>query len=144
MKKSCLFWMIATLWLSGCTGNGVPRLIDAAETASETRSHAESMARVHRLALIVTHPYPTRVSAVIEGVLPDGCTCIHQVTQERQGRRFFLRLQTRRPTEAVCTQALTPFNKTIPLHTEGLAAGTYTVHLGELTAAFGIKLDNTD
>lgn len=142
MKTAIFIRLLSFLCLCGCAGG--PQIIDTAETASQTRSHAESTAQVNRLALLVTHRYPTRVSAVIEGFLPDGCTRIHQVTQERQGHRIFLRLQTRRPPEAMCIQALTPFKKSVPLHTEGLSAGTYTVHLGELTATFGIKLDNTD
>jgi inhibitor of cysteine peptidase len=43
----------------------------------------------------------------------------------------------------VCTQALVPFEETIPLDVEGLLAGEYTVNVNGVMATFTLDVDNT-
>jgi hypothetical protein len=50
---------------------------------------------------------------------------------------------TTRDAEAMCTQALVPFERTVDLETRGLPAGAYTVTAGELSESFSLAVDNT-
>src|SRR5690606_40754597 len=48
------------------------------------------------------------------------------------GTTFTITLITHRPAGAMCTMALEPFTRTVPLDVEGLAPGEYAVCAGDL------------
>src|SRR5690606_39385889 len=52
------------------------------------------------------------------------------------GTTFTITLLTHRPAGAMCTMALEPFTRTVPLDVEGLEPGEYTVRAGDQTASF--------
>lgn len=58
---------------------------------------------------------PLQVRVLVRGNLPDGCTRLDSAKVERNENMFNIRLDTRRPKNAVCTQALVPYEKIIPL-----------------------------
>jgi len=51
-------------------------------------------------------------------------------------------LETVRPREAVCTEALVPFEQNIPLDVYGLERGTYTVNVNGIEESFELTTDN--
>jgi hypothetical protein len=91
---------------------------------------------------------PTEPSGdgVIEGMargnLPDGCTTINEVIQERDGNTFRVTITTVRPVGMVCTEALVPFEKVIVLDVYGLPAGVYTVDVNGVGDTFELTVDN--
>jgi inhibitor of cysteine peptidase len=52
---------------------------------------------------------PLQVRVLVRGNLPDGCTRLDSAKVERYENMFTIRLDTRRPKNAVCTQALVPY-----------------------------------
>jgi inhibitor of cysteine peptidase len=100
------------------------------------------LAAVDSIDILVMESMPVQVSVVANGNLPDGCTSIGQATTQREKNTFVVTLTTTRPVDAVCTQALVPFEQAIPLDAEGLTAGLYTVSVNGVTGTFELAVDN--
>jgi hypothetical protein len=95
------------------------------------------LADVSSLEVRIVNEYPTRLSAVVKGVLRDTCTRIDSVRQEPvSGNKLVLTVTTERPLDQVCAQAVTPFELTAPLMLEGLPPGEYSIAVNGITATF--------
>lgn len=98
---------------------------------------------VDELRINVMESFPVQVSATVIGNLPDGCTRIVSSRSEMiDDSTFVLSIETTRPADAICTQALVPFEETIPLEVEGLPAGTYLVKGFGMETSFTLEVDN--
>ncbi len=84
-----------------------------------------------------------QVQVTVQGNLPDGCTELGEAEVTRTGEEFAVTLPTSRPADAFCTQALVPFEETIPLDVTGLPAGEYVVNVNGVSEAFTLASDNT-
>ncbi len=80
-----------------------------------------------------------QVRAVVRGNLPDGCTEVSHSTQAVEGDQIRITLFTRRPADLMCTQALVPFEESIPVDTSGLADGRYTVEVNGVRAPLDLQ-----
>lgn len=99
-------------------------------------------AQLEEISVNVMESFPLQVSVTLRGSLPDGCTKVLETTAEREGEVFTIKILTGRPADAVCTQALVPFEETLALDVIGLPAGTYTVKAYGKTAEFTFSVDN--
>jgi inhibitor of cysteine peptidase len=86
--------------------------------------------------------FPVQVSVEVTGYLPDGCTNIDNVNTTKDGDTFYVEIGTIRPRDALCTQALVPFTKSVPLDVYGLEKGIYNVDVNGKTASFELSVDN--
>lgn len=93
---------------------------------------------VERLDVRILESFPVQVHVVLTGYLPDGCTTINATEAVQEGTTFRIRLTTTRPADAICTQAITPFEETVALDVAGLAAGTYQVAANDLAVGFDL------
>jgi hypothetical protein len=84
------------------------------------------------------------VAAVARGHLPDGCTEIDEVRSsfDEDDNTLSVEITTVRDADAVCTQALVPFEERIQLDVYGLPAGTYTVDVNGVRETFTFDVDN--
>ena len=74
--------------------------------------------------------------------MPDPCSEISEVLQEREGDTFFITIKTYR-SPGFCIQVLAPFEEIIPLEVYGLPpAGTYTVDVNGVQGTFDLEVDN--
>jgi len=99
-------------------------------------------AHVDSIEMLILESFPVQIRALVRGSLSDGCTTIDQITQTRDGNAFQVTISTVRKATAVCTQALVPFEETIPLQVVGLKAGDYTVAINGVVATFRLDVDN--
>ncbi|SES63742.1 inhibitor of cysteine peptidase [Methanococcoides vulcani] len=99
---------------------------------------------VDDIEIFIMESFPLQVSVNAVGNLPDGCTVIDEDNIEviRDGNTFNVALKTKRPADAMCTQALVPFEVNIPLDVYGLEAGVYTVDVNGVTDTFEFTVDN--
>jgi hypothetical protein len=97
---------------------------------------------VEDLQIMILESFPVQVRTVIRGSLPDGCTSIKEINPTRDGKAFNIQIITERPAEAMCTEALVPFEESVSLDVYGLPAGTYAVKAGDQTASFTLDVDN--
>jgi hypothetical protein len=95
------------------------------------------MATVEQVSVSVTEE-PLAVQVTASGNLPDGCTEIDDIVIERDGSTFLVTITTIRDLEAVCTQALVPFEETFDLDASGLEAGNYEVQVNGVAEPFRI------
>ena len=128
--------LILALALAGCGATATP----AAPGGDQTFVYG--IAPVDSVDLLILESFPVQVRALVKGNLPDGCTTIDHITQQRQGNTFTVAITTKRPAGKMCTEALVPFEESIALDVAGLPAGAYTVAVNAVTAAFTLDVDN--
>lgn len=100
-----------------------------------------SLAPVEEIEIVILESFPVQVHVIARGNLPDPCTEISEVLQEREGDTFFITIKTYR-SPGFCIQVLAPFEEMIPLEVYGLPAGTYTVDVNGVQATFDLSIDN--
>ncbi len=107
------------------------------------KASSQSQIYIDTLQINILESSPLQVTVTIIGNLPDGCTSIvgHKITQSDQWK-FNIQIITKHDDQNLCTQALVPFEQTIPLDVNGLPAGTYMVKIYDLSETFTFKQDN--
>ena len=99
------------------------------------------LASVEGIEIVILESFPVQVQVIASGNLPDPCTEISEVLQEREGNTFFITIKTYR-SPGFCIQVIAPFEEIIPLEVYGLPADTYTVDVNGVQAAFDLEVDN--
>jgi len=99
------------------------------------------LAPVDEIDILILEIFPVQINVIASGNLPDPCTEISEVLQEREGETFFTTIKTYR-SPGFCIQVLAPFEEIIPLDVYGLPAGTYTVDVNGVQATFDLEIDN--
>lgn len=128
--------------------SGEPDVVDGDDTDTITDGDDTEYiirdAAVDDIEILMMESFPLQVSVVATGYVPDGCTEIDadNIEVTRDGNAFDVSLKTKRPADAMCTQALEPFEVNIPLDVYGLEAGVYTVDVNGVTDTFEFTMDN--
>ncbi len=78
------------------------------------------------------------VELFIKGALPDGCTALHDIRQERRAHLIEVTFEMRRPKGAVCAQVVRPYRFYYTLD-EPLAPGDYTLTLNDTVHPFTVQ-----
>jgi inhibitor of cysteine peptidase len=99
------------------------------------------LALVDEIDILILESFPVQVHVIASGNLPDPCTEISEISQEREGNTFIVTIKTYRPP-AFGIQVLAPFEEIIPLEVYGLPAGTYTVDVNGVQDTFDLEVDN--
>ncbi len=100
-------------------------------------------ATVASIEIVIAESFPVQVFAILRGHLGDGCTEITGIASRGPvDNRFELDITTERPPDAMCTQALVPFEHNVPIPAYGLPAGDYEVAAGDARASFTLRQDN--
>jgi inhibitor of cysteine peptidase len=102
---------------------------------------AIGLATVEEIDILTLESFPVQIFVIASGYLPDPCTEIYQISQEREGNAFFITIETYR-SPGFCIQVLAPFEEVIPLKVYGLPAGTYTVEVNGVQGSFDLEIDN--
>lgn len=99
------------------------------------------LAPVDEIDILILESFPVQINVIARGNLPNPCTEISEVLQERESNTFFITIKTYR-SPGTCIQVITPFEEIIPLNVYGLSAGTYTVDVNGVQATFDLEVDN--
>jgi len=99
------------------------------------------LAPVDEIDILILESFPVRINVIARGNLPDPCTEISEVLQEREGDTFFITIKTYR-SPGFCIQVLTPFEEIISLDVYGLPASTYIVDVNGVQDTFDLEVDN--
>ena len=99
------------------------------------------LASVDEIDILILESFPVQINVIASGNLPNPCTEISEVLQEKEGNTFFITIKTYR-SPGFCIQVLAPFEETIPLEVYGLPAGTYTVDVNGVQGTFDLEVDN--
>jgi len=117
--------MLITIFVTGCFSS-LPTI---------------GLAPVNEINILILESFPIQVQVIARGNLPDPCTEISEILQEREGNTFFVTIKTYRPP-GLCIQVLAPFEEIISLEVYGLPAGTYTVDVNGVQDTFDLEVDN--
>lgn len=157
-KRSFQFLLIIStlLFLVGCAdlanqivGN-TPTAVEPTATQKTAEPEATAtdaepvaaLAPVDSVEVLIAESFPVQVSVRARGELPDGCTEIDQINTAVTGTTYNVTITTLRPADALCTEAVVPFEEVVSLDVEGLPAGTYTVNVNGINASFTLDADN--
>ena len=163
VMKSLKFYMILTMVISlvafsGCTGYGdnvdtvdndnsiedLPPMPPEEETnLPDDGEYLYGTAVVEEIEILILESFPVQVNVIAKGYLPDGCTEIGDITKVRDGNTFTVTVETIRPADAMCTQAIVPYEEVISLDVRDLKAGTYTVVVNSVSDSFELAMDNS-
>lgn len=136
--------------LTGCVDNNVdikehePGVtpVEDIDTRPENGNFIYGNATVEKINLVILESFPVQVHVIASGYLPDGCTEINNIITSREGNTLLITITTKRPADALCTQVIRPFEKTIPLDAVGLKAGIYKVVVNGVSNSFELTVDN--
>lgn len=148
VRLTVVLFVIFTVALSGCVDNGQNNTDNETEEPTDGQNtggeeYVYGLANVESIDILILESFPVQVHVIAEGYLPDGCTEIDEIKSEREGNNFNISITTKRPKDAICTQAIESFRETIPLEVQGLSAGNYTVNVNGVTGSFELAVDNT-
>ncbi len=130
--------------LTGCAVLPVATPAEPGSGESPGSDVIHGKADVDQVELLIMESFPVQVAAVARGNLRDGCTEIDDVTTDfdAESKTFTVEITTVRDRDAMCTQALVPFEERIELDIYGLPAGTYTVDVNGVRETFTLDVDN--
>jgi len=117
--------MLITIFVTGCISS-LPTI---------------GLALVDEIDILILESFPVQINVIASGNLPDPCTEISEVLQEKEGNTFFITIKTYRPP-GFCIQVIAPFEEIISLEVYGLPAGTYTVDVNGVQGTFDLEIDN--
>ncbi|WP_410508207.1 protease inhibitor I42 family protein [Methanosarcina hadiensis] len=133
-----VLFAVFTVALSGCVED-----VEDEQNNTTGEEYEYGMANVESIDILTLESFPVQINVIAEGYLPDGCTEIDKINTEKEGNNFNITITTKRPKDAICTQAIESFRETIPLEVQGLSAGNYTVNVNGVTGSFELAIDNT-
>ena len=99
-------------------------------------------ATVEEIEVLILESFPVQIHVVATGYFPDGCTELDKITIIREDNTFNVHITSKRPADAICTQAIVPFEEVIPLDVYGLEAGVYEVDVNGVKGSFELTVDN--
>lgn len=102
----------------------------------------ENLAPIDRIEIVTLESFPIQKNLVVSGNLPNGCVFLDSIDQRRDGNIFYVSIATRNEGD-ICTEALVPYEQTIPLEVIGLPAGVYIVNVNGIETQFELDGDNT-
>ena len=108
----------------------------SAETPQPDSTLPAPTVTVDNIRVLVLQSEPVQVDVTITGSLPDGCSVLEPITQERQTTTFVITLTAIRDPNTPCTELTVPFSQAVPLNIEGLLDGVYTVQAGDKSETF--------
>lgn len=102
---------------------------------------SDRLAQVENIRINLLESFPVQVNIIVNGYFRDGCEQIEQIHSAQEDNLFKVVINTHSVGE-MCTEALVPFEKVIPLDVYGLKAGIYTVDVNAVIDTFELSLDN--
>ncbi|MFZ0548646.1 MAG: NBR1-Ig-like domain-containing protein [Candidatus Promineifilaceae bacterium] len=132
-------WLLVFFFLVSCTPP--PVVEETADTPTPSLPVA-GLAQVTALDIRQLETFPIQIQVVVEGILPDSCTTIERIENNREGGRFQITIHTLRAAGVACLDAEQPFTETIDLDVLNLEAGIYTVQVNGIGGTFALQNDN--
>jgi hypothetical protein len=125
---------------------GTPDVLAPTEVLVPTDSPTQPKVRavqVQSVNIQVLPGTPAGAAAVVHGNLGESCAALQSPQVQYASGTFQITLMAESPAGAACTQLVTPFETTIPLATNGLPAGNYTVTVNGVSGVFTLAADPT-
>jgi inhibitor of cysteine peptidase len=142
IKRILLLTGLAILVLVACAPRNADEPTTEPTDGSGGGDVVTGMATITGVEVGFMESWPLQAAARVTGEVPDGCTEPQQATVKRDGNRFLVTIETMRPADAVCTEAIETFEQSVHLDIRDLPAGTYTVDVNGFETQFTLEQDN--
>jgi inhibitor of cysteine peptidase len=110
-------------------------LLAAACASTPTGQDAIGLLNVESIDVVYLESFPVQITLLVSGVLPDGCTVIHDVRQQRNGATAEVTIRTRRTTSGGCIQIAPRVTESVRLE-GGFPPGAYVVKVNGVEKRF--------
>lgn len=122
--------------LFGVEGTGDVPPPPAVATAAPPATGGDLL-QVDAVEVLILESFPVQVNVVVRGAVPDACTEIGEIAQQRIENEIEVTIMTTRDPAAFCAQVLTPVEETIALAGD-FPPGEYTVTVNGMTEMFRV------
>jgi hypothetical protein len=93
--------------------------------------------QIEEVDVRIAESEPPQAFAHVRGIIPDGCSVLDAIAQERSGNRVTVTITVRRTTDGPCVQVIETFERDLRL--EGAyPAGRYTVRVNDVARDFEV------
>jgi hypothetical protein len=141
LKRSLWFCLLAIV-LAACNPVAPATLAPTVvPTATSVPQPVSREAQVQSVEIQMTNTVPVQVNAVLHGVLTEACATLGESQVEYASNTFHITVYALSRTDIGCAQVTTPFEITIPLNTQDLPAGSYTVIANGVSAVFTLPVE---
>ena len=97
---------------------------------------------VEEVSVIFLESFPLQVRVTASGYLPNPCSWVEEVTVERNGQDFKVRILKGHHVGEICIQVEEAFEQSFALDVYGLSAGEYTIDVNGVQTEFTFTQDN--
>ena len=149
------FLALLLFGLAACAGSGASTdnpdetfgtRVDSGDRETMLLEPAEAEAAYHYYAApfdtlqvrVASGPAPVPVEVLVKGSLPDACTDLHEVRQDRDGNLVNVELEMRRPKKTLCAQVTRPYRFYLSLD-GAFEAGNYTLKVNGEAQPFEVR-----
>lgn len=92
--------------------------------------------QIGHVDVLVMESFPPQILVKVDGTLPDGCTEVGDITQQRTDRTIVVTIPTRRTTDGACIAIAPQVSRNIRLNGSFAESGTYTVRVNGVEKTF--------
>jgi inhibitor of cysteine peptidase len=103
------------------------------QTPDQTRP---GLLTVSQVDVIILESFPPQIHAKVDGWLPDGCSEVGDITQQRSGRTIDVTITIRRLTTGACIAIAPQVSRNIRLNGSFAESGAYTVRVNGVEKTF--------
>ena len=106
------------------------------------KEEEDNTAHIDQLNILTYNSFPVQSNIIVKGYLANNCVSISDIMESRQDSELQFELVTTRQAGHNCIKKKQNFEEIIPINTEGLKAGFYTVKVNDVTKTFELIVDN--
>jgi inhibitor of cysteine peptidase len=135
----------ATLLGGACTGGRSPEAPSTTRPGSggtqpgqgQTPDQtAPGLLTVSQVDVLILESFPPQIMAKVDGWLPDGCSEVGDITQQRSGRTIDVTITIRRLSTGACIAIAPQVSRNIRLNGSFAESGAYTVRVNGVEKTF--------
>ena len=95
-----------------------------------------SLLTVEKIDVIILESFPPQIMAKVDGWLPDGCSEVGDITQQRNGLTIDVTITIRRLSAGACIAIAPQVSRNIRLNGSFAESGAYTVRVNGVEKSF--------
>jgi inhibitor of cysteine peptidase len=134
-----------TLLGTACSGSRSPEAPSTGKPATSPTQpgqgqtpdqNAPSLLTVDKVDVLIMESFPPQITAKVEGWLPDGCSEVGDITQQRSGFTIDVTITIRRLSTGACIAIAPQVSRSIRLNGSFAESGAYTVRVNGVEKSF--------
>jgi inhibitor of cysteine peptidase len=137
--------MLGVTVLGACTGSRSPEAPSTGKPGAgpsqpgqgQTPDQmAPGLMTVSKVDVLILESFPPQIVAKVEGWLPDGCSEVGDITQQREGFTINVTITIRRLSTGACIAIAPQVSRNIRLNGSFAESGAYTVRVNGVEKSF--------